>query len=66
MKSPTERRSEIEQYRAEGRTVCTPEEPRTVAYAHQNDVLVGDCGQGCCDDWQCTDCGRKYRFEWPD
>ena len=28
--------------------------------------IVGDCGQGCCDDYQCQACGKRWRYEWPD
>lgn len=27
---------------------------------------VGDCGQGCCDDYECISCGKRWRYEWPD
>jgi len=27
---------------------------------------VGDCGQGCCDDYRCKLCGHVFRVEWPD
>jgi hypothetical protein len=27
---------------------------------------TGDCGQGCCDDFHCKSCGRRWRYEYPD
>lgn len=27
---------------------------------------IGDCGLGCCDDYECPDCGKRFRVEWPD
>lgn len=26
----------------------------------------GSCNEGCCDDYECTDCGHRFRVEWPD
>ena len=26
----------------------------------------GGCDTGCCDDFECPDCGHKFRIEWPD
>lgn len=26
---------------------------------------VGGCSEGCCDDYQCEECGYKVRIEWP-
>jgi len=30
--------------------------------------LIGDCGRGCgcCDDFECESCGKKWRYEYPD
>jgi hypothetical protein len=28
--------------------------------------LVGDCGEGCCEDFECESCGKKWRYEYPD
>jgi hypothetical protein len=25
---------------------------------------VGDCGEGCCTDYRCRNCGRSWRHEW--
>ena len=33
---------------------------------HPNAVRTGDCGEGCCDDFECPDCGKSFRVEWPD
>jgi hypothetical protein len=33
---------------------------------HPNAVRVGDCGEGCCDDFACPDCGLAFRVEYPD
>jgi hypothetical protein len=27
---------------------------------------VGGCLTGCCTDYRCKTCGKKFRFEWPD
>lgn len=27
---------------------------------------VGECSNGCCDDYRCSECGHKVRVEWPD
>lgn len=27
---------------------------------------TGDCGRGCCDDFQCKSCGKEWRYEYPD
>jgi hypothetical protein len=27
---------------------------------------IGDCGLGCCNDYECPDCGKRFRVEWPD
>lgn len=27
---------------------------------------VGDCGAGCCDRYECPDCGERFLVEWPD
>lgn len=29
-------------------------------------VCVGGCSEGCCDDYKCPACGRRWRIEWPD
>ncbi|MCP4410064.1 MAG: hypothetical protein GY807_20435 [Gammaproteobacteria bacterium] len=26
----------------------------------------GGCGQGCCSDYKCPECGHTVRIEWPD
>ena len=26
----------------------------------------GGCDNGCCDDFECSDCGYSFRIEWPD
>jgi len=28
--------------------------------------LVGGCREGCCDDFECESCGKKWRYEYPD
>ncbi len=33
---------------------------------HPDAVRVGDCGEGCCDDYECPDCGKSFRVEYPD
>jgi len=33
---------------------------------HPNAVNVGECSSGCCDDYECPDCGKTWRYEWPD
>jgi hypothetical protein len=27
---------------------------------------VGQCRDGCCDDYRCPECGESFRVEWPD
>lgn len=27
--------------------------------------LIGDCDEGCCDDYKCETCGKEIRVEWP-
>lgn len=28
--------------------------------------LIGGCREGCCDDFRCKSCGKKWRYEYPD
>jgi len=35
-------------------------------YFHPNANLVGGCYEGCCDDYECPDCGAQFRVEAPD
>jgi len=27
---------------------------------------VGECAEGCCDKYECSDCEYKFWIEWPD
>lgn len=55
---------------ANGRLLCSPErqKPENAAglWAHTNVRVVGGCSDGCCDDFQCRDCGEKWRSEGAD
>lgn len=44
------------------------EEKPTICPKCKKESLVddGDCGQGCCDDFKCIECGYRFRMEWPD
>lgn len=34
---------------------------------HPNAVTTGEtCSQGCCDEYRCPDCGKKFMVEVPD
>jgi hypothetical protein len=33
---------------------------------HPNAISTGGCGEGCCDDFECPDCGMNFRVEWAD
>jgi hypothetical protein len=55
---------------ADGRLICTPERPMPKnakgQWSHPAAELVGDCGDGCCDDFRCPACGAEWRCEWAD
>ncbi len=50
---------------SDDRKVCTPENPMPKdapgRWAHTNAVDNGECSQGCCDYYRCTDCGATWR-----
>jgi len=27
---------------------------------------TGTCSHGCCDDYRCRSCGKRWRYEYPD
>lgn len=34
---------------------------------HKNSTTTGEtCAVGCCDEYECKDCGRKFMVEVPD
>lgn len=51
------------------RQTCSPESPMPKSAAgrwrHTNVREVGTCLDGCCADYQCMDCGHKWREELP-
>lgn len=55
---------------ADGRHVCTKEDPWTPAKSdravHPDASTFGDgCYEGCCDDYRCPNCGVEWRKEHP-
>jgi hypothetical protein len=52
----------------DGRFLCTSERPMpenaSGIWLHPNAKDVGGCSEGCCDDFQCPDCGKKWRKEY--
>ncbi len=32
--------------------------------SHKNAEIVGGCAEGCCDDYKCPDCGKRWRVEY--
>lgn len=34
-------------------------------YYHPNAVDVGTCSEGCCDKYECEDCGTRFTVESP-
>ena len=32
-------------------------------WEHQGAKWVGECYDGCCDDYKCEDCGHEWRVE---
>lgn len=53
--------------RRDGRLLCTPERPMPKgadgAWLHPWATIVGDCFEGCCDDYRCFACGHEWRQE---
>jgi len=41
---------------------------RTIGAAcnHRNTKDIGSCDDGCCDKYECQDCGRHFMVECPD
>lgn len=50
-----------------GRFWCHPEHPMPKGapgqWSHTGVVDDGECYEGCCDDYKCTDCGHRWRVE---
>lgn len=36
---------------------------RQFLYVHPNAVDVGECYEGCCDKYECPDCGTRFTVE---
>ena len=51
-----EKLHECEQIRLDSGVVTVPESIEE----------VGECRDGCCTDYRCKVCGRRFRIEWPD
>lgn len=49
------------------RFLCTPDRPKPKGapgrWSHTGAVDDGECSEGCCDDYKCTDCGETWRIE---
>jgi hypothetical protein len=49
------------------RYLCTPEKPRPMnaggQWSHKGVHSVGECPDGCCDDYECRDCKVTWRVE---
>lgn len=52
-----------------GRLLCAPGQPMPKGakgwWLHPNARNVGECYEGCCDDFECPDCGATWRVECP-
>lgn len=48
--------------RIDCRTVEKVESGTGKRYLHPNAKVVGDCYEGCCDDYECPDCGTTWRL----
>ena len=52
---------------ATDRLLCSPEHPMPRGapgqWAHTSVSSVGTCPEGCCDDYECADCGTQWRVE---
>lgn len=52
---------------ANGRLLCSPEHPMPKNapghWAHTNIRSTGECSEGCCDYYECKDCGHKWKVE---
>lgn len=52
------------------RKLCTRQSPRPKdapgIWEHEGAKRVGECSSGCCDDYQCEDCGTRWRVEVPE
>ncbi len=51
-----------------GRFVCTKDDPWTKEkhagrVVHPDAKCVGECYEGCCDDYRCPNCGATWRVE---
>jgi hypothetical protein len=64
-----EARSDSARTGENGRQLCSPEHPMPKdalgRWEHTNVKEVGECMDGCCADYQCQDCGHKWREELP-
>ena len=51
------------------RQLCSPESPMPKGapgrWEHTNVKEVGECMVGCCADYECQDCGHRWREELP-
>lgn len=47
------------------RTVEERPLPKGPRYLHPNAISKGSCYEGCCDEFECPDCGTHFQNEMP-
>lgn len=52
--------------RVDCRTVSERPLPKGPRYEHPNAMSDGTCYEGCCDYYECPDCGTRWRSENPE
>jgi hypothetical protein len=47
--------------------LCTPENPMPKGdsgyWKHSGAICTGECSEGCCDYFECSNCGHKWKQE---
>ncbi len=50
--------------------VCVKEAPwsqeKGERAIHPDAISVGECSESCCNDYECPNCGHKFRVQGPD